>query len=224
MTTSAATTATPYRYTKDPRGLTRFLIGATWVVLGLEVASVLSNFAELQLLRGHFTPQQAAANDERQGIVALFYLVGFIVWGITYLRWLHRTNVNCRGFGTNDMRFTPAWSVAWHFIPFMNLVRPFQVKREIWLSAHHPGNDRWMLQQASPLIGIWWALWLLSGSLGTASFRLSMRAETLDQIQVATSVSLAASLVGIPLCLVFIVLIKSISAAHERLVERGATS
>ncbi len=49
-----------------------------------------------------------------------------------FLMWLFRTYKNLEPLGSENIRFTPGWSVGWWFIPFANLVMPFKAVRGVW--------------------------------------------------------------------------------------------
>ena len=182
----------------------------------MEVVSILSDFGQMSLLDRAFTEAEAAANDARQGIIGLGYLGVFIVTGVAFLKWIYRANLNCRAFGAEDMEFTPGWSIGYYFIPVLNLFRPYQSMKEIWQASHNPAN--WQSQSGSALLGWWWALWLISGFLGHMVFRLSMDADSIDELQASTGISIFSSIIGIPLCLVALNLVKTIAAKQEQLV------
>jgi hypothetical protein len=211
--------ASAYSYSKDPRSLTSFLVVMLWISLGFEVLSMLSDFGQMSLLGGAYTEAEGAANDARQGLIGVGYLGVFIVTGITFLKWIHRANLNCKGFGAQGMKFTPGWSIGYYFIPFLNLVRPYQSMKEIWQVSHDPKD--WQSQPGSALLGWWWALWLISGFVGQLVFRLSMNADSIDELQASTGVSIFSSMIGIPLCLVALSLVKTIASKQEALVTNG---
>lgn len=204
-------------YTKDPRTLTSFLVVMLWVSLGFEIVAILSDFGQMSLLNGEFTEAEAAANDSRQNLIGLGFLGVFIVTGIAFLKWIYRANLNCRGFGAENMKFTPGWSIGYYFIPFLNLVRPYQSMKEIWQVSHNPGN--WKSQSGSALLGWWWALWLIYGFIGQMVFRLSMNADSIEDLQASTGLSIFSSIINIPLCLVAINLVKTISSKQESIVN-----
>jgi hypothetical protein len=212
--------SSPYSYSKKPHSLTSFLIVMLWISLGFEVISILSDFAQMSLLGGAYINEaEAETNDARQSLIGIGYLGVFIVTGVAFLKWIHRANLNCRGFGAQDMSFTPGWSVGYYFIPILNLVRPYNSMKEIWQVSHDPKD--WKSQQGSAILGWWWALWLISGFLGQMVFRVSMDADSVDELQVSTGLSIFASIIGIPLCIVAVNLVKTISQRHEQLVTNG---
>lgn len=208
-----------YAYQKDPRKLTEFLITMLWISLGASVLSVLSDIMQVNLLvSGSFSSTMAERNDLRQQVIAVLYLTAFIVTGVAFLKWTYRANLNCRGFGARDMEFTPGWSIGFYFIPIMNLYRPYQAMREIWTVSENPLD--WQDEPGGPLIAWWWTLWLVSSVLGQVSFRLSIRAETIDALQVSTVASIISNIVDIPLNIIAISLVSAIFVKQEHLVGK----
>lgn len=208
-----------YAYQKDPRKLTKFLITMLWISLGASVLAVLSDIMQMNLLvSGSFSSAMADRNDLRQQVIAVLYLTAFIVTGIAFLKWTYRANLNCRGFGARDMEFTPGWSIGFYFIPIMNLYRPYLAMREIWTVSDNPLD--WQDEPGGPLLAWWWTLWLVSSVLGQVSFRLSMRAETIDSLQVSTVASIISNIVDIPLDIIAISLVSAIFVKQEHLVGK----
>ncbi len=208
-----------YHYTKDPASLTKFLKTMLWVSLGISILSMLSDFMQMNLLSsGIFSQAAAESNDSRQQFMAILYLAAFIVTGITFLRWIHRTNSNCHGFGAQGMKFTPGWSIGYYFIPIINLYKPYQAMKEIWKVSTNP--DNWQNESGSAILGWWWTLWLISNFLGQAVFRMSMQANTISSLQASTTVSIISGIFDIPMYLVAVSLISAIFTKQERLVKK----
>jgi hypothetical protein len=220
-TPSPAARSRGFTFTKDPTALTVFVKTMLWISLVLGVISLLSDFAQFNLAAsGSITKEAAQANDARQQIIGIVQLLAFIVTGVAFLMWIYRANLNVRGFGAGEMKFTPGWSVGYYFIPFVNLVRPYQAMKEIWKCSANPGN--WRMQPGSALLGWWWALWLISGFLGQISFRLSLAVDSPDSLQTATVASMISNIVDIPLCLIAISLISKIYARQRALASQIA--
>jgi hypothetical protein len=205
-----------YSFTKNPFGLTQALKVMLWVQLGVTVISMLSDFGQMSLVgSGNITTESAEANDARQWMIGLLHFGVFIATGIIFLKWIYRANLNCHGFGASDMKFTPGWSIGYYFIPFINLVRPYQAMKEIWKVSSDPKN--WQAQQGNALLRWWWALWLISGFLGQLTFRMSMNVNSLSSLEAATMVSIMSSIVEIPLILVAMTLVTRIIEKQTRL-------
>jgi len=113
------------------------------------------------------------------GIYSLAYLVCVVVIG----RWIYRVNKNAWQF-SDAMTVSPGWNVGSFFIPILNLFRPFSGVRETWQASHAPIDADTVPVPA--IMRLWWAGWLIAGMFGQLSFRLGMRADTLeDFVEVA---------------------------------------
>jgi Domain of unknown function (DUF4328) len=79
---------------------------------------------------------------------------------VLWLVWQHRMTANLWARDPNGLRITPGWAVGWWFIPIANLWKPFQAVRELWKASH--GGGAWQSLRTWPVIGWWWAIWMLS--------------------------------------------------------------
>jgi hypothetical protein len=208
-----------YRFTKDPTTLTqvlKFLLWSDFILMGL---SLLSDISQLSMLKsGVISHEAAEANDARQGLIAMVYLGVFVATVITFGMWVYRANINSRGFGAKNMEFTPGWAVGWYFVPFLNLVRPYQAMKEIWNVSVDP--QRWQSVNSSAILPLWWTLWILSRITGQISFRVSMGAETLAALEAATVASIVSGTLDIPLAFVALTLVTRIVRNQKALVHK----
>jgi hypothetical protein len=209
-----------YFYTTPPHTLTRLLLVMLWVCLIAEFVKIGSEVAQLLLLQSPFTKEAAEANNLRQTVVSYSWLTIYFGTSIPFLRWIYRANVNCRGFGARDMKVTPGWSIGSFFLPFLNLVRPYEAMKEIWKVSQDPMN--WQSQSVSPIVGWWWGLWILSNVMGRVSMSFGQRADTVDSLITSTGVAIAASGVTIPLTILVILLVRKISRKQDELVNESA--
>lgn len=86
------------------------------------------------------------------GNAAIFYVSAFAI-----AMWIYRAHHNLAKLGHSDLEFTPGWSVGWFFVPFANLVMPFQAMRELWnLSCGSEGSG-------APILPLWWGCFLIGG-------------------------------------------------------------
>ena len=101
------------------------------------------------------------------GLIALLELPLRIACVVLFLVWLHRAYSNLIPLKAQNLEFTPAWAVGWWFIPFLNLVRPFQVVRELYNEsdpAVDPETGYSYVPGGTPMIvGLWWVTFVLAG-------------------------------------------------------------
>jgi Domain of unknown function (DUF4328) len=186
-----------------------------FLYLGIALAAVSlgSQLLELQLLNemkagGSVAPGAADGNDLRQQVVAVLRLVNLVVVVVLFCIWIYRASYNARQLGATDMRFSPGWAVGWYFIPIANLWKPYQAMCEIWQASANPAH--WQQQPRGPILPLWWTFFLLSNFLGNASFRLSLRANTLPDLVLAGIVQGANDVVDIASTAIALVLVGQI--------------
>ncbi len=154
-----------------------------------------------------------AATDTYVRVAYIASEVGLLVPFLVFLFWLHRAATNA-GVFAGELRFTPGWAVGWFVVPFANLVRPARVVNEIWqsqdlapLAATRVGRS---VLRISPLIPVWWALWILDiGGLGARLLGIVYsQTNSLAGIRNATYLDMAYSLVVIASLLATIRLVR----------------
>jgi hypothetical protein len=204
-------------FEKDPTNLTAYLKVMLVVYLLLNIISLCQDFGKLNYLQsGNITKAGLESIFDRNAFVGLCSFLAYMVTGILFLMWIHRANLNIRGFGAIDLKYTPGWSVGYYFIPIMNLFKPYQAMREIWKASKNPAN--WKSESGSGLLRLWWGLWLASCFLNHISFKASMRADSLKAHLTATYNSITCEIIDIPLTVVAIVLIGKVYAMQKTFV------
>jgi len=107
------------------------------------------------------------------GLFAILEIPLRLATAIVFLIWLYRAYSNLSPLKVRNLEFSPGWAVGWWFIPFANLVKPFQVVREVYNEStpdFDPDSGFTTLPAGTPFeIGLWWAMFLLSGFI----YRLS---------------------------------------------------
>ena len=99
------------------------------------------------------------------GLVAILEVPLRIASIVTFLIWLHCAYGNLSPLKARNLEFSPGWAVGWWFIPFANLVKPFQVVRELY-NESDPDVDPYSGFSSVPagtpaVIGFWWGTFLL---------------------------------------------------------------
>jgi len=166
------------------------------------------------------TPVQAENNDARQALVGLCQAAVYLGSAIAFLMWFHRTHRNLRALGAKNLKYSPGWAVGAWFIPILNLFRPYQIMAEVWR-----GSDPMPLTTqssyagrgaVSPLLGWWWALWIIMNVVNQIAFRLSMHAETLDLLLPGSWATVVGDLIGLPAALLAIMVVRAVDANQQR--------
>ena len=197
--------------------ISRILTILLKVNIGLTAAAMAASFYSLYDY-SHISPNKDVSEDLLfsdlvSGCLAVVRVVFAIFLGITFLKWIYRTNFNLRALSQEQMSFTPGWSVGWYFVPIANLFKPYQAMKEIWAIAHRrtPSYDS--------ILGWWWFLWITSSILNRKSLKESLTADDARSYVNAAILDIASNAVDIILTIIAISLVTRIAKAYCRNFE-----
>ncbi len=148
----------------------------------------------------------------------LFYsthLLVMVLSSVFFIRWFRRAYHNLHMNGRNRLSFTEGWAVGCWFMPFVNIIRPFQIMREIWDETQE--NIRGKTEtKNSVMIGWWWTMWIVSLAGDRISFKLTRKAESLEQLADLAMVDVFVNALNI-VALVMIIRIVKQTHSFEKL-------
>lgn len=173
-------------------------------------------------------PIGAAEADRIEAIpqlLSIVVVVASILAGIMFLVWIYRAYRNLEILRADGRKVTPGGAVGAFFIPFVNLVRPYQVAQELWRGSDPECTDEyaWTERPSSGLIKVWWFVRLAEVILSYVSSRMMLlesRHPTLESIVAALWVLFASYLVSIPASVAIIAVVLRISERQDRKFER----
>jgi hypothetical protein len=146
-------------------------------------------------------------------VTVLLNIVGMVL----YCVWIYRANKNARALGARGMTITPGWAVGFHFIPILNLFKPYQAAKEIYqASGPDVGPEDWQASPAPGWILGWWLTWLLANFMANIDFRMGM-SEDPAILEISPWFGLLSSLVSLASSFLAFQLI---GAIQQRQVER----
>ncbi|WP_192347076.1 DUF4328 domain-containing protein [Algoriphagus sp. Y33] len=178
-----------------------------WAKIGLSLAITLtviltvSNIFQLELLLrwssgAEVDMFEAEMNDTRQEIIVIVYFLCMILAAISFLFWFRRAYFNLHQ-KLKTLEFNEGWAVGSWFVPFLNLVRPYKIMKELysesafWLKMKgidvERDHDRYLLA--------WWILWIISTVVGRIVSK--MAEDTLDDMIELTQVAIGAGILEI---------------------------
>jgi hypothetical protein len=220
----------------SPEAVGKWTKGLLIATLILAVVAVISGVLEIELLsrmaRGYgYTMEKAARNDLRQRLVGILQVLLFYGTAVPFLIWFHRMHKNLPSLGQTGLIFTPGWAVGFFFVPFLNLVRPFQAMREIWrgsdpgrleldVTSDEPGVPNRL--GTPPLVGWWWALYLIFNVVAgmTGQFYLyASKTQSFPELRAASVLMVVADLLLILSALVAIRLVGRLTRWQAQRVE-----
>ncbi len=211
-------------------GRANLVTGVFVVYLLVEIISIISTYQEISLLErirdgGLYTIAEADASDVRQGAIGLLYLLIFVLLITTFLMWLYRVRKNEAALIITGTRFSVGWSIWVWFIPIMQLFRPYQIMKEAWqassrepeqLASRTPGprfpSISWQQSPISPLLGWWWALWLVGNYIANIGTRFFFTSEDdVDSFIASDWMYIGSSILLIGSAVLAIILVRQIS-------------
>ena len=162
---------------------------------------------------------KSEAFDSRHAVMGGIQAALFVLCAAAFLTWFFRAHKNLSQRGIAELDYSSRWAVGGFFVPFLNMVRPFQVMKEVWrgsaaLAKDIPRKSQWAIP-IPPLLGWWWALFLISTSLGRVAGRLVLRAEELGEIYFAIWLTVASDLVYVSAAIVTVVLVARVTGLQE---------
>lgn len=214
---------------------TTFLLCAC---LALEAGTLASRLAQRSLLTPLTAtqplPDDAAANYVRQQgeaqqravardrVIVVLKLLVLAGTAIVWLVWLHRAYQNLALVGTKRTRVSSAWAVAYWLVPFINVVRAYQVMKDLWLrSDSRNDRDAYDTLPAPALLRGWWGTSLIWGLLGPVVASLARAARTPQELTNVTDLGMVVNAIGVIACVLAIRVVREIDA-RQRGFEVGA--
>lgn len=131
------------------------------------IISVVSSITTLPMLTLN-TGETVALDLVLIGLISLVEILVRLLTVVFFLIWLFKAFKNLSALESNSLEFTPGWAVGWWFIPFANLVKPYQIVSELWRESDTDFDPNTFLsnQIGSPaIIGWWWGLFI-AGNIG----------------------------------------------------------
>ncbi|MEX0641473.1 MAG: DUF4328 domain-containing protein [Pirellulales bacterium] len=191
----------------------------------LDIVSMFSNSMEIDLIKrmqsdavAEPNQEDIDANDARQAIVAFTGLGVYLATVIAFCLWIYRAHANLPALGAMQLKYSPGWAVGSFFVPILNLFRPYQIAKEIDLHS-----DPSSTPASSPLIGLWWAAFLIANFAGQAAGRMTLRANTPFEIISADYVQIGSSATSVLAAILAILVVHRISRNQETLFSLWKT-
>ncbi len=149
------------------RANTALVIGG--ILIALYVLSIISYYMQAELLGriagGNFDMSEATSNDLRVQALVFAEIAVRIVFIVVFIMWFRRAYFNLEQYGTHT-RFSEGWAAGAWFVPFLNLVRPFQIMSEIWeeyTKLDQNSEEGRSSTSGSGILWLWWLIYLIGG-------------------------------------------------------------
>lgn len=202
------------------------LRGIFYATILLDAISALSGYMQLQLVNSlqageQFSEEEIAANDTRQMVVGIIMFLLILASITVFISWFYRAYFNLHKLKITGLRYSAGWAIGAWFVPFLNLARPLQIMQEIWNESqgYISKKDVGYAPQSTFILGWWWAFWLISNLLGNISGRMSLRAETIDQIILSTRIDIVNDSFDLIAATITLVMLNKAALIEEKLYE-----
>jgi hypothetical protein len=214
-----------FHFRRNPEPLTTivqvFLVLCICVT-GIELANALIHYYTISTADTSAPQLDAPAPAAPQILDDTGWLLFWVSLGVNavmlvpYCMWLYRTNLNCRNFSL-ILHFTPDWAVACNFVPLINTFRPCQVMQELYKVSRNPRT--WHNDPPSIVVGIWWALAMMTAGLAAVAGVLGLQAQSTDDITTVALIMVFLFAVQIAFYGLFIAVISVILQKQVHLVN-----
>jgi len=128
--------------------------------LAFVLSAVCESIPYAAILNGLSPANNGSFTMEMDGFTSLLFFNGSFIANILLLVsfpiMIYRLNSNSRFFGAQGMKFASGWAVGWFFVPIINIVKGYQVTREIWKTSASKDVDQWENLQTPLIIKAWW--------------------------------------------------------------------
>lgn len=200
-----------------------------WMVTAM--ALIVANLLRLNLVNSiaagqPVSVQDAAGSDSLVTNVARLSVGVYVLAAIALLMWLHRVVRNNHVLGERYLRFSPALAVGCWFIPFANLVLPFQAVREAWGAADPelPSStpDTRNSSRGSGLVVAWWLTFILGSLVGLASIGYGPNSgvDAFTRVRAATYITVVQEALHIAAALLLIAVVMRLTTRQEQKSSR----
>lgn len=238
--------AIPPRVVNETRPTVNGLSRSGWILLTLIALIIVAGLVSLEATQrvvnsahafaAAFQPysepgvrSRRAELDQATGALGLVSMVNLMlpaVAFVSYLIWLYAKHSRLKAMGVANLRFTPGWAIGYQFVPFWNLIRPYQIMREIWHGSE-PGegvNDcsRGSVR-SSWLICFWWVVALVLAFSGLPLLLMTLEVTRSlpprPNVQQATAATIGAMRIqqaGVLLIIIYNVLLGLVVRSIER--------
>lgn len=175
--------------------------------LGLLLGAILDGWLISRLQGGLVAHDTAATYHRLSDALTVPLLAVLGLSALFFLRWLHLAVRTARMLGL-EPGTTPAWAVAWWFIPLAHLYDPYLVVRGLCRSL---GGTR----SASAAVTAWWTAWALGGVAWIVQQSLLWRVDSEPQLLTSALLAGFTSQVmltlGALLCMAVIALLQALT-------------
>ncbi|MCA9668568.1 MAG: DUF4328 domain-containing protein [Myxococcales bacterium] len=108
-------------------------------------------------------------------LLIIVAVIARVACAIPFCIWFYRAYANLLGLGSDYTAFKLGWAPGSFFVPILNLIRPQQIAREIWMnSKNDEASTNW------GIVNRWWGFWLGGNIISYIASRFTGNASMLN--------------------------------------------
>ena len=165
---------------RSPKNLSFFAIAGLALITVTDVIAIFVGFGQVANPTWSVSLDDVSSSSVWLLIQSFVYLLKAPLYLFTIVMfqiWLYRANTNLTPLRASTREYSAGWAIGWWFIPFANLVKPFQVVREVWCESDPNVADEPLflsasLRSAPGFMAAWWAFWILSNIASNINSRV----------------------------------------------------
>jgi Domain of unknown function (DUF4328) len=192
------------------------------ILLAVTLITIVSDFMQVNLLNsfksGIEDTEAATANDTRVSAIAIGNLVVNICCIIFFILWFRRAYNNLHLTQEVNMLYTEGWAAGAWFVPFINLVRPYQIMNEIWNKTQEATKNLLSFKNSS-LVGWWWAVYLISRFISNIASKVFDDDSSIDSLLTATYAQIFSNCIEVCSIIITIIMVKKIATMEAKFYE-----
>lgn len=211
----------------DPALLGERLVQALYAFIAAQGLGILAKVNEMRVL-GALDPKATLEVGTKLPITpqqelmmmggSLMGLIATIVAGSLFLKWTYRVNKNAKILAP-DKPVSAGWSIGWYFVPIAYLWLPYKAMSETWRISADPKN--WKTAQVGSVLRWWWGAVLLASMVANLYVQMAMTAANAGAMIAADKFAILMALSVIPLSLLMVGVVRSITALQARRFTAG---
>ncbi len=204
----------------------QFAITLIYIILAILCIFNFLLILQFQLIQNslngvEITEELALENDNRIELAQKVYYLFYLISTVTFILWFRRAYFNLHKL-IDGLSFTENWAALCWFIPFINLVRPYKIMKELYsvsivlLNKNGVSN---YLNLNKFIVDVWWTLWILVNILSRVFDGFFKSATEVNEIQMSTIFSFVLNTFMIILSFITIKMISDYSKIENSLLE-----
>jgi hypothetical protein len=182
---------------------------------------LLGSIQLISLLRGvetgNFDYDDLLLKSQILGGLSILFFITYIPTIVFFIMWFRRAYYNLHQFPDAFPDHAEGWAAGAWFVPFLNLVRPFTIMKEIWQGTQRFSKSN-NPEQGTTILGLWWVFFLVGNIVENVGSKIAMAGdESIEDIIIGQQFAIAGTLFHIPAYILIIIIINRMAKFEKEL-------